>query len=95
MVFPLKLYRVQGQSMRPTLKAGDVILVCPWLNGRAGDVIVFKKNALTMIKRIQRREGKRFYVKGDASNQSSDSDEFGAVEQEAVLGKMLFTIVRF
>jgi nickel-type superoxide dismutase maturation protease len=79
---------VEGNSMAPTLRPHQRVLVYRWKKGRVGDVIVFKKNAKTMIKRIERFEYGRAFVKGDNLKDSQDSRNYGAVERHQIIGKV-------
>ena len=59
-LFPFSIYKVEGHSMEPALKAGDRVLVLTWAylfsKHKKGDVIVFKDASHTndkyFIKRI-------------------------------------------
>lgn len=80
---PLKfrLYGIASQSMHPTLKKGDLILV-KWQNGyKSGDIITFsnpkgKKKSDTVTHRIvgnAKEKGHIIYkTKGDANNELDD-----------------------
>lgn len=94
MVFPFARYKIEGRSMEPTLKEGEEVVVFRWMKGKVGDLVIFKKNAKTMIKRIHSIEQQRVYVKGDHAAFSTDSDSFGAVERSKILGKVLFKICK-
>jgi len=78
--------------MEPTLREGESVLVFRPLKGKRGDLIVFKKNAKTMIKRIERIEGDKVYVKGDNWQESTDSQEFGALNRAQIEGKVIARI---
>lgn len=86
MKFPFVLYKVEGTSMLPTLKPGQRILVYRWGKAKVGDLIVFKKEAKTMVKRVVRVEGEQRYVKGDNERASSYSREWGSIEEKEVMG---------
>ena len=75
--------------MEPTLRSGQRVLVCRWLKGRMGDLVIFKKNAQTMVKRIEKIEGRDIMALGNHSD-STDSRSFGSVKASQILGKVLF-----
>ncbi|EKD92598.1 MAG: hypothetical protein ACD_28C00393G0001 [uncultured bacterium] len=75
--------------MRPTLKSGQLVII--WCHGKrkVGDVVVFKTEAQWMVKRIDHREGNRYFMKGDHWRESTDSDAFGAIALDQIMGKVL------
>ena len=79
--------------MMPTLRPHQRIFVCRWIKGGVGDIVVFKKNAKTMVKRIERIEsdhirGERIFVRGDNAKLSHDSEAYGCVERSQMIGKV-------
>ncbi len=86
MKLPFALYRVEGTSMLPTLKHGQRILVYRWGKARVGDLVIFKKEAKTMVKRVERVEKDRCVVRGDNGSHSTDSREWGALEEGEIIG---------
>jgi nickel-type superoxide dismutase maturation protease len=88
--FPFSRFKVEGESMMPSLFPGDEVLVCSWLKGRVGDTIVFKKEAKTMIKRIARITGNSIHVKGENPQKSTDSCEFGGILKGQIIGRVIW-----
>lgn len=76
--------------MEPSYKDGDKVIAFKFGKVRETDVIVFKKNAITMIKRVQKIENTKYYVRGDNWNASEGSDDFGALSKEEIIGKVVF-----
>lgn len=90
MTFPLKRFTVSGNSMLPTLKPGQDVLVWCWFNKyRAGDIVAIKVNGKDMVKRIQKVEGRRIFVEGDNKKISTDSRSFGWVDKKNISGKLI------
>lgn len=89
MKWPFALFRVKGESMQPTLTAGDVVLVCRWIKGREGDLVVAKKNAVTLVKRVREKRGHDYFLVGDNRLKSTDSEDFGMVRSAEILGKVI------
>ncbi len=89
MKFPFALYKVEGTSMLPTLKPGQRILVYRWGKAKVGDLVVFKKEAKTMVKRVEYVEKGRLNVRGDNTNYSTDSREWGELTKEEIIGVVL------
>lgn len=95
---PLRLAVVAGDSMTPTLKSGQVVLIdqaCyqsqPVL---PDDVVALRVDGEVIIKRVmwvgewgRRREA--VLVKGDADSISWDSRQFGAVPMESIVGRVI------
>lgn len=79
--------------MLPTLKEGQDILSINWfVKPKVGDVVVIKKEGKEMIKRVTKildRE-KMIMVEGDNREESTDSRDFGPVNMDQVIGKVIF-----
>jgi len=87
----LTRYRVEGDSMTPTLQPGDDVAVDP--NGTLAeeDIVVIRHPYMVdivMIKRIFRiEEDGKLFLSSDNPFESTDSRTFGAVSLECVKGK--------
>jgi nickel-type superoxide dismutase maturation protease len=85
-------YRVEGDSMLPTLKHGEEVLVQPTETLQIGDVVVAKhpfKQSVIIIKRISEINEKGLFLLGDNPIESTDSRSFGEVSKKNVLGKVV------
>ena len=90
-------FRVTGDSMLPSLSAEQEVLVDPAAYTQArpepGDVVVAyhpQQTELRIIKRIEFVEADgRCYLKGDNSNISGDSRQFGLVPLALLAGKVI------
>ncbi|MEJ7848956.1 MAG: nickel-type superoxide dismutase maturation protease [Pyrinomonadaceae bacterium] len=84
-------FRVEGNSMKPTLEDGDSVFIEPANQFRAGDIVLtnhpFKKS-VKILKRIESitLEGAYFLV-GDNPTESTDSRSFGAIPAKEIIGK--------
>lgn len=94
MPLPFGIFRVTGESMQPTLVSGDVVLICRWLKGQTGDLVVAKKNAVTLVKRVREKRGQEYFLVGDRPLKSTDSNDFGTVKSSQILGKVTVRIPR-
>lgn len=87
----LMRYKIHGNSMKPSFNDGDHVIAWKYGKIRENDVIVFKKNALTTIKRVKKIEEypnkKKYIVKGD--NWEESDDNFGTIDQSEILGKII------
>jgi nickel-type superoxide dismutase maturation protease len=99
--------RIAGQSMAPTLREGETLLV----NTRAyraapprvGDVVLawHPDGSRKIVKRVVRApEGVQvpsmgLYVRGDNPTMTTDSDTFGPIDRRQVLGKVWFSTSRW
>ena len=92
-----KRFRVHGQSMEPTLRDGQEVLVKKFPSRRypkPGQLVWVRhpmKTDITMIKRCFKVEDGKVSVLGDNPNASSDSRQFGAVPAELILGYVVCT----
>jgi nickel-type superoxide dismutase maturation protease len=83
---------VAGDSMAPTLRAGEWWLARHTSKVSVGDVVVVRPpgaDDLLTVKRITRREGDGWWVEGDNAGRSRDSRAFGPIAHEAVLGRLV------
>ena len=81
--------RVHGDSMWPTLKAGQYVNAILDITPIAGDIVIVKhplKNT-TIIKRIKRLECDGMFIEGDNPDplESEDSHNFGLVPTASII----------
>lgn len=88
-MFPFARFEIAGPSMLPTFQPGDRVLVWRWGTVRQGDTVIFSKNGMTMVKRAVSKNGDRWVMKGDNRKESSDSEDFGEIKEEDVVGKVV------
>lgn len=86
-----ELVRVSGDSMRPELNDGDVVMIdVSAENFEVGDIVYAKhpfKSSVRMIKRIAAKTGESFILHGDNPAESTDSRTLGAFSKTDILGK--------
>ncbi len=101
-MFPLGRFRVEDESMRPTLEPGDYVLVNRWAyvlrRPAKGDLVVMQDPEGTdrfLVKRIsEATDPARIQVVGDNEGRSRDSRTFGAIAPETIIGKVLIRLRR-
>src|SRR3989344_3861020 len=77
--------------MFPTLKEGQDILSINWfVNPKVGDVVVIKYGGREMVKRVEKIDGERVFVVGDNPNESTDSRDFGPLNSDDIVGKVVY-----
>ncbi|HLA94930.1 MAG TPA: nickel-type superoxide dismutase maturation protease [Pyrinomonadaceae bacterium] len=85
--------RVEGNSMEPTLKSGDRVLVDPKAPIRPGDIVLTDhpfKSSIRLIKRLVSIEADgRIFLAGDNAAESSDSRIFGVISRKHLVGKVV------
>lgn len=89
-----ELFLVEGDSMLPTLKSGDYVMIDPYAAAadlKCGDIALARhpfKQSVRIIKRVREisAEGK-YYLVGDNAAESTDSRSFGAISPADILGK--------
>ncbi len=86
----ISLRRVEGDSMLPCLKHGQIVLVISSKKLKPSDVVIFRHNDLEKIKRINEIKEDKLYLLGDNSNKSTDSRTYGWISTESVVGKVYF-----
>jgi nickel-type superoxide dismutase maturation protease len=95
-LFPLTRFRVEGDSMSPTLRPGDHLLVnrAAYLlsKPRPGDIVVLRdpeEPERVLVKRVaEPPDGGSCFVVGDNPAASRDSRRLGPVSRELILGKV-------
>lgn len=91
MIFPIQRFTVFGDSMLPTLKPGqDVLVWCWFVKPKAGDIVAIKVNDKEMIKRLQTIRDREYFVMGDNKKKSTDSRKFGSIKKEQIIGKVIW-----
>ncbi|EDY44256.2 signal peptidase [Streptomyces sp. SPB074] len=89
---PLGVAEVRGPSMLPTLRHGDRLLVRYGARVRPGDVVVLRhpfQQDLLIVKRAAERRGAGWWVLADNPWAGGDSNDYGVVPRELVLGRVL------
>lgn len=83
--------------MEPYAMDGDyAVSTRLFLKVRTGDVLVFRspKDGMILIKRVKSLEdsqdGPRFFMEGDNRMRSVDSNAFGSISRDSVIGKIIF-----
>ncbi|WP_405877328.1 MULTISPECIES: nickel-type superoxide dismutase maturation protease [unclassified Streptomyces] len=92
-VQPLGWVEVTGPSMVPTLYQGDWLLVLYRGRIRPGDVVVLRhpfQQDLLIVKRATDRRDGGWWVLADNAFAGSDSNDYGVVPDELILGKVRF-----
>lgn len=94
-MFSIKIMRVRGQSMFPTLQANDYVVIAKWpgMSLSTGEIVVVTHPCLaTIIKRIQQQSDTgKLWLAGDNSL-STTSEHIGWVPVSAVKGKVIYNI---
>ena len=86
-------YVCEGNSMYPTLKNGETVLVDREAEIKVGDIVVAKhpvEQISEIIKRVQNiNERGHYFLVGDNLSDSNDSRNFGAVTRAYIKGKVV------
>lgn len=86
-----EIFRIEGDSMLPVLKDGELVLINPHADLEVGDIVLARhpfKQSVKIIKRIAEiLPGERYILLGDNPPESSDSRQFGAIAAKDLLGK--------
>jgi nickel-type superoxide dismutase maturation protease len=84
---------IEGDSMTPTLKTGDRVLVAKDSVINVGDIVVARhpfKSSVKILKRVSSIEtDENISLIGDNPNESSDSRGFGSIKRTDVIGKVV------
>lgn len=92
-LLPILKFTVQEESMLPTLKPGDNVLVWRFGRTKPGDIVVaniLNPEGLSamglVIKRVEKIEGDQYFLVGDNPEKSTDSRQFGWVPRSQIIG---------
>jgi len=92
----LRVFKVKGNSMLPTLKEGDYVVAFSrfwlrFLQMKIGRLVIIQHPEFgTMIKRISAVVNDGVYVQGDNSLESITSDDIGAIKKDQILGFVVY-----
>jgi type IV secretory pathway protease TraF len=79
--------------MLPTLPPGTNVVGLRWFRTlKPGQVIVFKRNGRELIKRIDKTDARRLFVLGDYAQASTDSRDYGPIDEDTVLGVVIWPL---
>jgi signal peptidase I len=87
--WPLGLYRVEGESMLPTYRPGDLLLGLRWFRPRPGHVVVAEQAGRMLVKRLAAVTGGQMTLLGDNLAHSNDSRHFGPLPQSHLRAKII------
>lgn len=76
--------------MAPTLRAGDFLLVSKTQNFLIGDLVVVNQNESKLVKRVVDEDLGQVWLSGDNVKESNDSRNFGWVDKNQIVGKVIF-----
>ena len=92
-MLPIARFTISGHSMEPFIKNGQTVLVSLILylisKPKIGDIVAFRKDEKVLIKRITKIGGEKYFVRGDNKNDSMDSKDFGWIEKEKIIGRVI------
>ena len=88
---PIRLLIVRSNSMYPTLKKGDVILIKKYNNYKQGDIVTYAEDSNYLIThRIIEKNNNSFKTKGDNNNSEDDK----TIQLENIKGKVIIILNR-
>ena len=101
-MFPLRRFRVEDESMRPTLEPGDYVLVNRWAyrfrTPAPGDLVVTVDPEVPtrfLVKRVtEASRPHEVRLLGDNEAMSRDSRTFGPVDLDRIVGKVWLRLKR-
>ena len=87
----ITLRRVVGNSMYPTYKNGQVVVVSPLKKAKVGSVVMAVQNKREVMKRIvQISNDHMVELRGDNTEESTDSRTLGPVTMNSILGVVVW-----
>ncbi len=83
--------RVSGNSMLPTLFAGDIVVSLN-VKPKAGDIVIVSVGGREVIKRVQNISPTALFLVGDNLAESTDSRSYGDIPITSLLGVVKITL---
>lgn len=77
--------RVEGLSMLPTFRHGNIVVGWRFRRPRVGDVVIAKHHRVELIKRVSELQDGKVFLLGDNSEESTDSRQFGWLPSHAIV----------
>ncbi|MBU3978243.1 nickel-type superoxide dismutase maturation protease [Patescibacteria group bacterium] len=84
--------------MYPILRSGDFVLVnrLAYLYSapKIGDIVAARdpRDGKIIIKRVIKIENTKYHVEGDNRTASTDSRDFGLIDKNNIIGKVIFVL---
>lgn len=90
----LRIFRINGSSMLPTLSDGDyVVAITWWGNLKNGDLVVASHPEYPrLIKRIAMVDSDRSFTLVGDNSESLSSQQMGVFTRSRLLGKVIYCI---
>ena len=82
--------QVKGDSMKPTLRNGQIVFAHEVRKFKQGQVVIAFVRGREVIKRITKIENGSVYLQGDNSSESTDSREYGPIPDSKIEGVVFF-----
>ena len=83
--------RVVGNSMYPTYKNGQIIILSPLKKAKVGSVVMAVQNKREVLKRVVKITNNHMVeLRGDNAAASTDSRTLGPVTMNAILGVVIW-----
>jgi phage repressor protein C with HTH and peptisase S24 domain len=84
------LRRVVGDSMKPTYRNGQTVLVSLVRNFKVGDVVVAVNGNREVLKRITKIDYGKVFLEGDNKDNSTDSRDYGWLPETRIQAKVIW-----
>ena len=84
--------KVDGESMAPALRSGQMLIGNSVSKPRIGDVVVAQYNDREIIKRVMKISNEQIWLEGDNKTHSTDSRNFGWISKSDILGVMKYSL---
>ena len=85
----IRKFKVSGHSMEPYLKEGDQVLAFKFSEIKKGDIVVFRYESKTLIKRVKDIKKEKYFFEGDNKR---DSLKIGEISKGDIIGKVIFKL---
>lgn len=83
-------HRVIANGMSPVRRPSRLVLAVPRRRYQDEDVVLIRHNGMEKLERVRAVQGSQYEVRVDNPATSTDSRQFGLIEKQAILGKVVW-----
>jgi len=86
----IALRKVRGNSMKPSFRDGQVVLMTTNRSFKIDDVVIAYVQGREVLKRVKGIRVGSIYLTGDNEPESTDSRQYGWIKDTSVIGVVLW-----
>ncbi len=76
--------------MMPTIEPGKLLIAARNSKIREGNIVIARVGGREIVKRVSEISNTKFYILGDNENGSTDSRDYGWLNESQIIGKIIW-----